>query len=577
MDPLSVTAACVSLLSGLTTVSTKIRSLVIDAKNTSREVIALQNELDSLQRSLGIFYGGGLADGYPVHLQSDLETIIRECQFVVREIDALLDKVVSSHVKQRIQWSFSVRDEVSRLHRNLEGHKSAITIAIAFASMSTNRGIKSDTSSIRSKAARIPDMQNQLAAVLDAIQALQSGDPSQRQQLSLAMQRFLQEAYTESISGTLRRSGSTITYESMLQSSRDPFEDPKSEIDIQFTEQAGLEVDNRSRATHELDADMPSGQPRPQYDALLTSSDPTLTLDPQRNRQRFQELKASAVTHVDTAPEVRKPPSKKRLSLSISLFRPKKASSTLSQEQQPDSTLFVVTTEWLRELSALLDAALVALLKSRDASFERSASIFLHDSHMQAGANNNSASAAAFQEAIRLHQAGEYKSATSALKMLAERGNISSQIIYAMSLCHGWGCSRRPDLALLCLLTAGKTSIEYEMTSQADQQFFTTSSRDELKLALFEIGNSKRYGWGCVVDAKSTRMFYNASAILEDVDAMQELAWCYLTGFGGKKDKFAAAQLLRKAETHGSKVLGNSWIWKDKYNHKSNVMFVNHV
>ena len=122
------------------------------------------------------------------------------------EVDHLLDKIAPGIVNQQIQWSFSIRDEVTRLHQNLEGHKSAITIEIALASLSLSNGIKSDTSSIRSKGARLPEIQNHLAAVLDAIHALNSGDPSQRPELSLAMQRFLHEACTESTSGSLLRS-----------------------------------------------------------------------------------------------------------------------------------------------------------------------------------------------------------------------------------------------------------------------------------------------------------------------------------------------------------------------------------
>lgn len=46
---------------------------------------------------------------------------------------------------------------------------------------------------------------------------------------------------------------------------------------------------------------------------------------------------------------------------------------------------------------------------------------------------------------------------------------------------------------------------------------------------------------------------------------MNEVAWCYLEGFGCKKDKFASAKYYRLAEKNGHKTLGNSWIWKDKY------------
>lgn len=47
---------------------------------------------------------------------------------------------------------------------------------------------------------------------------------------------------------------------------------------------------------------------------------------------------------------------------------------------------------------------------------------------------------------------------------------------------------------------------------------------------------------------------------------MGEVAWCFLEGFGGPKDKKAAARFLRRAEGKGRVEVGNSWIWKDKYN-----------
>ncbi|PHH77491.1 hypothetical protein CDD80_555 [Ophiocordyceps camponoti-rufipedis] len=62
--------------------------------------------------------------------------------------------------------------------------------------------------------------------------------------------------------------------------------------------------------------------------------------------------------------------------------------------------------------------------------------------------------------------------------------------------------------------------------------------------------------------------YYETAANLGDTDAMNELARCYLEGLGCKKDKFAAARYYRRAEEAGSKTLGNSWIWKEKYDAK---------
>ena len=70
-------------------------------------------------------------------------------------------------------------------------------------------------------------------------------------------------------------------------------------------------------------------------------------------------------------------------------------------------------------------------------------------------------------------------------------------------------------------------------------------------------------------DPVAARTYYETAANLGDADALEEAAWCYLEGYGGPKDKFRAAQYLRLAEGLGRKSVGNSWIWKDKYNPKT--------
>jgi TPR repeat protein len=91
------------------------------------------------------------------------------------------------------------------------------------------------------------------------------------------------------------------------------------------------------------------------------------------------------------------------------------------------------------------------------------------------------------------------------------------------------------------------------------------AAKGELVLAIFELANCFRHGWGINKDAYAAKQYYETAANLGDTDAMNEIAWCYVEGFGCKKDKFAAARYYRLAEKAGNKTLGNSWIWKEKY------------
>lgn len=63
------------------------------------------------------------------------------------------------------------------------------------------------------------------------------------------------------------------------------------------------------------------------------------------------------------------------------------------------------------------------------------------------------------------------------------------------------------------------------------------AAKGELVLAIFELANCFRHGWGVEKDAVAARQYYETAANLGDTDAMNEAAWCFLEGFGGKKDK----------------------------------------
>lgn len=67
------------------------------------------------------------------------------------------------------------------------------------------------------------------------------------------------------------------------------------------------------------------------------------------------------------------------------------------------------------------------------------------------------------------------------------------------------------------------------------------SAKGELVLAMFELANCFRNGWGLAKDPAAARQYYETAANLGDTDAMNEVGWCYLEGFGGKKDRVRVA------------------------------------
>ncbi|KAI0841025.1 HCP-like protein [Hypoxylon sp. FL0890] len=173
------------------------------------------------------------------------------------------------------------------------------------------------------------------------------------------------------------------------------------------------------------------------------------------------------------------------------------------------------------------------------------------------------------QEAIRLHEEGQLEQSTRLFGRLADplgANNPLSQVLYGLALRHGWGCEPDPERAVTYLSAAASNAAAVESMALQAGLKKGGAAKGELVLAIFELANCFRHGWGIPRDPVAAKQYYETAANLGDTDAMNEVAWCYLEGFGCKKDKYAAARYYRLAEENGNKTLGNTWIWKDKYN-----------
>lgn len=172
------------------------------------------------------------------------------------------------------------------------------------------------------------------------------------------------------------------------------------------------------------------------------------------------------------------------------------------------------------------------------------------------------------QEAIALHEKQKYGDATEMFKRLADPNgpnNPLSQVLYALSLRHGWGCQTDEGKAAEYLRLAASNAADVEQEALRAGMSKGGSAKGELILAIYELANCYRQGWGVPKDLAAAFQYYLTAANLGDTDAMNEVALCYLEGYGTKKDKFEAARYYRLAESKGNKIVGNSWIYKDKY------------
>lgn len=140
------------------------------------------------------------------------------------------------------------------------------------------------------------------------------------------------------------------------------------------------------------------------------------------------------------------------------------------------------------------------------------------------------------QEAIRLHESGDLIASTAMFGRLAD-GNAMAQIMYGLALRHGWGIPPDPPLAIQYLSRAAASSANIESAALSSGMKKGGAAKGELVLAIYELANSFRHGWGVEKDAVAARKYYETAANLGDTDAMNEVARCYDDGYGGKKDR----------------------------------------
>ena len=102
---------------------------------------------------------------------------------------------------------------------------------------------------------------------------------------------------------------------------------------------------------------------------------------------------------------------------------------------------------------------------------------------------------------------------------------------------HGWGCDPDAQRAVTYLSAAASNSASIESEALREGMKKGGAAKGELVLAIFELANCFRNGWGVAKDPVAARQYYETAANLGDTDAMNEAAWCFLEGFGGRKDR----------------------------------------
>ncbi|KAI9280858.1 hypothetical protein BC943DRAFT_283035 [Umbelopsis sp. AD052] len=169
------------------------------------------------------------------------------------------------------------------------------------------------------------------------------------------------------------------------------------------------------------------------------------------------------------------------------------------------------------------------------------------------------------QKGIRYHEGGQLEKATQHFRAAADRDSPMGMFLYGISLRHGWGCRANTQLAFQYLQKAAEHAVD-DLNNLSTVSM--SAAKGELVMAIYELGVSFRHGWGVQKDKKTACYYFKIAAELGDPDAQNDLAHCYYHGQGVKRDVYQAAKYYRLAAAQGQGIMGNSWIFKKKYDQK---------
>ncbi|KAI9260528.1 hypothetical protein BDA99DRAFT_439781, partial [Phascolomyces articulosus] len=176
------------------------------------------------------------------------------------------------------------------------------------------------------------------------------------------------------------------------------------------------------------------------------------------------------------------------------------------------------------------------------------------------------------QKGIEYHELGELERATHQFRIAAKEGSPVGMLFYGLCLRHGWGCRANSALAFQYLQKAAEHAVDGLQrgscrNDDAKNQMDTllATRKGELVIAIYELGVALQQGWGTARSPETAFYYFKVAAQLGDADAQNEVADCYYRGYGTKKDLYQAAKYYRLAAAQGRGLIGNSWIYKPKY------------
>jgi hypothetical protein len=138
MDPLSISASCITLIQAIAQVSLLTTGFVRDIRAARSEIDAISRELLSLKTVLELLaedVAESNVGSFPETLRQQIIGIVTNCKGVVAEIETTFAKHEGPKISKAAHWVASGKSDIAKLRACLEAYRSALDIALDMANL----------------------------------------------------------------------------------------------------------------------------------------------------------------------------------------------------------------------------------------------------------------------------------------------------------------------------------------------------------------------------------------------------------------------------------------------------------
>jgi hypothetical protein len=133
MDPLSITTACLSLLSAISTATHLVMDFIVSCREARDDISAVSRELSDLDITLHILKHEAEANELK-HLPEDLRhhtrNIMVNCNTVLTDLDVLLREYQGTGLVHATKWALVGCKEAQKVRASLEVHKRTLSLVV---------------------------------------------------------------------------------------------------------------------------------------------------------------------------------------------------------------------------------------------------------------------------------------------------------------------------------------------------------------------------------------------------------------------------------------------------------------